>query len=70
MAEAAGKTKMVPKVGDYVKIVFHGYYEGESLGGRPGYEIGTEHEVTSAHGTDFCLNDDIYVLPEEIEVIK
>ena len=69
MAEAAGKTKVVPKVGDRVKIVFHGYYEGYSLKDYPGFEIGTEHEVTEAHGTDFCLNDAIFVLPEEIEVV-
>lgn len=71
MAEATSKAGVVPKVGDRVKIVFHGYYEGEPLAGRRKYELGTEHEVTEV-GSDgaFFLNNCTWVLPEEIEVIQ
>lgn len=65
--EESGK---VVQVGDRVRIVFHGDYEGEPLAGRPGYEIDTEHEVTAVGPDDVLINGDIFVLYEEIEVIK
>ena len=70
MAEAAGETKVVPEVGDQVRIVFHGYFEGEPLVGRKGFEIGTEHTVTDLGASYFELDDNTFVLPEEIEVIQ
>lgn len=70
MAEATGKDKVVPKVGQEVQIVFHGYYEGEPLAGRCGYEIGTVHTVTEAVDGSYELDYDTLVLPEEIEVIQ
>lgn len=78
MAEAAGETQVVPTVGDRVRIVFQGYYEGVPLAGRTGYELGTEHTVTEVptrlnspcENYGYFLNDDTWVLPEEIEVIQ
>lgn len=69
MAEATSKTAVV-RQGSRVRIVFHGYFEGQPLAGRAGYGIGTEHDVTLVQEYGMFLNDDTWVLPEEIEVIN
>lgn len=69
MDKAAGKAELVPKVGDTVEIVFHGYFEGEPLAGRKHFEVGTTHEVTDIGVGYYELDDNTFVLPEEIKVI-